>query len=71
MPRTASFPPRTRLPSVVSGQYVRHWYDALGLQSEAYHKEEGEIANCGQNSMAVGLADRWTSRDVKIMHSEE
>jgi hypothetical protein len=37
MLRTASFPPRIRLPSEVSGQYVRHWYDALGLQSEAYH----------------------------------
>jgi len=36
MPRTVSFPPRIRLPSVVSEQYVRHWYDALGLQSEAY-----------------------------------
>jgi uncharacterized protein YodC (DUF2158 family) len=37
MSRNASFPPRIRLPSVVSGQYVRRWYDALGLQSEAYH----------------------------------
>ena len=37
MTQTASFPPRLRFPSVVSGQYVRHWYDVLVFQSEAYH----------------------------------
>jgi len=73
MPRTAPFPPSIRLPSVVSGQYVHHWYAALWLQSEAYHmtKRKRKYANCGQNSMTVGLADRCTSHYVKIIYSDE